>query len=50
VTVEFIDRGGSTHIVLTHERLRTAEIKEGNRDGWSNCFESLHRYLMSGDI
>ncbi len=50
VTVEFIDRGGSTHIVLTHERLRTAEIKEGNRDGWSNCFESLHQYLMSGDI
>ena len=50
VTVEFIDRGASTHIILIHERLRTADIKEGNREGWSNCLESLHQHLMSGDV
>ena len=50
VTVEFYDRGAATHVILTHERLRTSAIREGNRAGWNGCFDNLQQRLSSGEV
>lgn len=41
VTVEFLERGGETEIVLTHEGLTTAQDRQGHRHGWVGCLEKL---------
>ena len=47
VTVEFLDLGDSTEVVLTHELLPTQELREGVRKGWNGCFDMLERYVYS---
>lgn len=47
VTVEFRDQGGSTEVVLTHERFPNAEAKSGHEDGWTSCLDRLERLLAS---
>ena len=34
VTIEFIDRGDSTGMILTHELLPTEEIRDQHAQGW----------------
>jgi uncharacterized protein YndB with AHSA1/START domain len=44
VTVEFNDLGGSTEIILTHERFPNLEAKSSHEEGWTSClkrFEAL---------
>lgn len=41
VTVEFNDLGGSTEVVLTHDRFPNAEAKENHEMGWTSCFNRL---------
>ena len=41
VTVEFLERGGETEIVLTHEGLTTEQDRQGHRHGWVGCLEKL---------
>lgn len=43
VTVEFNDLGGSTEVVLTHERFPNAEAKTGHEEGWTGCLNRLER-------
>ena len=43
VTVEFLDRGESTEVVITHERFPTAEAKRAHEDGWKSCLNRLER-------
>ncbi len=43
VTVEFIDRGDSTEVVVTHEEFPSAEATEGHRQGWAGSLEQLER-------
>jgi uncharacterized protein YndB with AHSA1/START domain len=45
VTVEFIDSGRSTELVLTHERFETIESREEHNKGWNGCLEMLARYI-----
>ena len=45
VTVEFLEQGESTELVLTHERLPHAEAVEGHRQGWTACMEVLSNYI-----
>jgi uncharacterized protein YndB with AHSA1/START domain len=41
VTVEFLDAGGSTEVVVTHEQFPTAEAKDGHEQGWTSCLNRL---------
>ena len=41
VTVEFLEHGGETEVVLTHEGLVTEQERAGHRHGWIGCFEKL---------
>ncbi|HUE86939.1 MAG TPA: SRPBCC domain-containing protein [Vicinamibacterales bacterium] len=41
ITVEFIDRGNETEVVLTHERLRDAASRDNHRQGWNGSLERL---------
>lgn len=42
VTVEFIDKGGATEVVLTHER-----FPDEHQGGWLGCLDSLDRLFTS---
>ena len=41
VTVEFLDKGASTELVLTHERFPTTEVRDLHNQGWSSSFDCL---------
>jgi uncharacterized protein YndB with AHSA1/START domain len=41
VTVEFNDLGGSTEVVINHERFPNVEAKQGHEDGWNSCLNKL---------
>jgi len=45
LTLEFIDRGGDTELVLTHANFRDAEQRDGHARGWNGCFEKLEAAL-----
>jgi uncharacterized protein YndB with AHSA1/START domain len=44
VSVEFIDRGDATEIILTHERLADDAMETLHRQGWESVFEQLGAY------
>jgi uncharacterized protein YndB with AHSA1/START domain len=48
VTVEFNERGGSTEVVLRHEKLPTVEKRDGHNAGWVVCLEQLETVVTSG--
>jgi uncharacterized protein YndB with AHSA1/START domain len=41
ITVEFLDRGGSTEVVLRHDHLKDAASRDKHREGWVGCVEKL---------
>lgn len=41
VTVEFLEHGAATEVVLTHTGLETEQEIQGHRHGWVGCFEKL---------
>jgi uncharacterized protein YndB with AHSA1/START domain len=41
VTVEFLARGPSTEVRLTHERFVTEEARDEHRRGWGGCLDRL---------
>lgn len=41
VTVEFLDRGGSTEVRLTHELFPTSEMRDEHAKGWNGCLDHL---------
>lgn len=41
VTVEFLARGDSTEIILTHEPFPTREAQREHETGWSGCLNRL---------
>jgi uncharacterized protein YndB with AHSA1/START domain len=45
VTVEFIERGNDTEIVLVHEGLRSDRERDGHRHGWVGCFVNLAKIV-----
>ena len=45
VTVQFIDRGRSTEIRLTHEGFPEAEVRDDHHEGWSGSLDKLGKYL-----
>ncbi len=47
VTVEFLDRGGSTEVVLRHEGLPSKERRDRHEVGWIACLEKLETVLAA---
>lgn len=45
VTVEFVDLGESTEIILTHERFPHAEAVAGHNKGWESCLGFLATHV-----
>jgi uncharacterized protein YndB with AHSA1/START domain len=48
VTIDFIDRGKETDVVLTHERFATAAARDMHANGWKGCLERLSK-LAEGE-
>ena len=47
ISIDFIERGQETEIVLTHQKLSSTESKEAHAMGWSGCLEGFARYVES---
>lgn len=47
VTVEFLEQGEATELVLTHERFPHAEAASEHTKGWTGCIEGLSRLVES---
>jgi uncharacterized protein YndB with AHSA1/START domain len=47
VTLEFLERGSGTELVLTHQRLPQASL-ESHRQGWTTIVRELEEVLASG--
>jgi uncharacterized protein YndB with AHSA1/START domain len=47
VTVEFLERGRSTEVVLTHRGFLTTEEFDETNTGWNGCFDVLANYLAT---
>ena len=45
VTVEFLDRGGSTEVVLTHELFPNQEARDQHSQGWAGALDQLAKLL-----
>jgi uncharacterized protein YndB with AHSA1/START domain len=45
VTVEFLSKGESTEVVLTHEFFKNAALRDGTTKGWEECLDILGRSL-----
>lgn len=41
VTVEFIEKGNLTELVLTHERFPNADAASKHNEGWSGCLNNF---------
>ena len=41
VTVEFVDLGDETELVLTHEHLGNDEMRDSHEQGWCGCLDCL---------
>lgn len=45
VTVELIDRGESTELLLWHELPPDPKIRKGHEQGWEGCLGNLERWM-----
>jgi len=43
VTIDFIERGEETDVVLTHERFATAKARDEHAQGWKGCLDRLSK-------
>ncbi len=48
VTVQFIESGATTEIVLTHEKLAEISVCLRHRAGWIAAWERIERSLLGG--
>ena len=47
VTIDFLDRGSATEVVLTHERISTSQMHERFEAGWQSLFDALASALFT---
>lgn len=45
VTVDFVDRGTQTEVIVTHERFTTNESRQAHLDGWEMCLDRMQPLL-----
>ena len=44
LTLEFIERGSKTELVLTHENFGSTESRDGHQKGWTQILDQLETY------
>jgi uncharacterized protein YndB with AHSA1/START domain len=49
VTVEFIDRGTETEVVVTHEGFATEQARAEHNAGWIGCLDKLDGFLEKAE-
>lgn len=47
LTIEFLDLGEQTEVILTHENLASVESRDNHEGGWNQFLTKLGRYLDS---
>jgi hypothetical protein len=45
VPVEFHARGRATEVVITHERIPNALVRDQHEQGWTGCLDGLERLM-----
>ena len=45
VTIDFLDNGAGTQIVLTHELFPSTEWRDKHNEGWNGCIGQLEKLL-----
>ena len=48
VTVDFLDKGDATELVLNHERLPDETSRDLHGEGWDGCLARLTKFLAAG--
>ena len=46
VTVRFERQGTDTEVIITHERVANAALRDQHRQGWHGCLEGLARFIV----
>jgi len=49
VTLELFDRGGSTELVLTHDRIAEQASRDEHEKGWGGCLARLENFVAAAD-
>jgi uncharacterized protein YndB with AHSA1/START domain len=47
VTVHFEPREDGTDVIVIHERIASADLRDGHERGWQGCLEGLGEYLAA---
>jgi uncharacterized protein YndB with AHSA1/START domain len=45
ITVRFEAREGATEVIVVHERIASARLRDGHEAGWQGCLEGLDRHV-----
>ena len=43
VTLEFVDLGDESELILTHERFANSDARDKHNNGWAICLDALQR-------
>lgn len=49
VVVEFLERGGETEVVLTHQGFADARIRDLHGEGWEGCLANLEGRVFGAE-
>ena len=47
VTIQFLQQGASTKVVLTHSGLPSEAARDAHNKGWQRCFDGIEKLLSS---
>jgi uncharacterized protein YndB with AHSA1/START domain len=45
VTIEFLEHGSHTEVILLHERFGAKAVRDAHHDGWYACFDRIEPLL-----
>jgi uncharacterized protein YndB with AHSA1/START domain len=45
VTLEFVDLGDKSELIMTHERFANSDARDKHNNGWAYCLDSLQRHV-----
>jgi len=50
VTLEFVDLGDQSELILTHERFANSDSRDKHNSGWAFCLDSLQRAVEKNSV
>jgi len=45
VTIDLVDRNGSTEVQLSHDLFTSVESRDGHSYGWNGCFDKMEKLV-----